>query len=463
MPLATSVRGFEIALLALVVASSIGIGCRDVGSSETASDTAEGSAGLTSSLAASPSGRAAVRDRAEARARIEALRQRFQITPVAAPARPGRPAMEPKPVPVIGAGIVGHFEMNDATTLRAVIPVEARRGIQRTASVELPRRANGSARLEDDTSHVSVRFALRGAKDAPVAVADGIALYAGALGGADVVHRVHAEGTEDYVVFEEKPAREEIAYDVDVSRAAGLRLVSHTLEFLDERGSPQLRIAPPYVVDARGERHEATLAVEGCAYDVNPAAPWGREVTRPGAGSCVVRVAWGGGVAYPAIVDPTWTVTGSLGTPRESHTASVLASGMVLITGGDRYEMPKRQLFHTVLRYTELYDPASGRFADTGLMTTPRIGHTASVLASGMVLVAGGTDDHGDDLASAELYDPVSGGFTKTGSMTMARRGHTASVLPSGKVLVAGGVNGLVLASAELYDPVSVASSKPVR
>jgi len=167
LPRAMSLRGLGIALLSLVLASSIGIGCRDVGST-----------------LAAPS---------EARARIEVLRQRFQITPVAAPAHPWRPATKPKPVPVLGAGIASRFETNGATTVRAVIPVEAKRGRKHTASVDLPRRANGSARLEDDTSHVSVRFALRGAKDAPVAVADGIALYARALGGADVVHRVHAE------------------------------------------------------------------------------------------------------------------------------------------------------------------------------------------------------------------------------------------------------------------------------
>jgi hypothetical protein len=38
---------------------------------------------------------------------------------------------------------------------------------------------------------------------------------------------------------------------VEVSRVAGLRLVSNVLEFLDEGGAPRLRIAPPFVVDAR--------------------------------------------------------------------------------------------------------------------------------------------------------------------------------------------------------------------
>src|SRR5437588_39524 len=89
--------------------------------------------------------------------------------------------------------------------------------------------------------------------------------------------------------------------------------------------------------------------------------------------------------------------------------------------------------------------------AAVGSMTTPRIGHTATLLPSGKVLVAGGGG--GVLLAQAELYDPATGTWSPTGSMAIARSGHTATLLPSGKVLVAGGSNGSgVSASAELYD-----------
>jgi hypothetical protein len=59
--------------------------------------------------------------------------------------------------------------------------------------------------------------------------------------------------------------------------------------------------------------------------------------------------------------------------------------------------------------------------------------------------------------ANVEIYDPVTGIFTATGSMTTARAGHTATLLPSGKVLIAGGTyynrstDPFELASAELY------------
>src|SRR5262249_32209510 len=84
---------------------------------------------------------------------------------------------------------------------------------------------------------------------------------------------------------------------------------------------------------------------------------------------------------------------------------------------------------------------------------------TSTLLQSGKVLVAGGITPAGPSsvtyLSSAELYDPATGMWTVTGSLTTARSSHTATVLQSGKVLVAGGFNvsNGALSSAELYNP----------
>ena len=59
-----------------------------------------------------------------------------------------------------------------------------------------------------------------------------------------------------------------------------------------------------------------------------------------------------------------------------------------------------------------------------------------------MVLVAGGFDNTFIASASAELYDPASGTWTITDNLNTARAFHTATLLPSGMVLVAGGHDG---------------------
>jgi hypothetical protein len=76
------------------------------------------------------------------------------------------------------------------------------------------------------------------------------------------------------------------------------------------------------------------------------------------------------------------------------------------------------------------------------------------LLADGTVLLAGGESNVGLDgvLASAELYDPKARTFAATGNMTTARLGHTATFLSDGMVLIAGGTDGTgISASAELY------------
>jgi len=140
--------------------------------------------------------------------------------------------------------------------------------------------------------------------------------------------------------------------------------------------------------------------------------------------------------------------TGSMATARRFHTATLLPSGKVLVAGGDDSGS------------AELYDPSTGTFSATGGMTVARVGHTATLLSNGKVLIAGGSDASGAAKASAELYDPSTGIFTATpGSMTAARASHTATLLQSGKVLIAGGdvffynSKGQSLASAEIFDP----------
>jgi N-acetylneuraminic acid mutarotase len=146
-----------------------------------------------------------------------------------------------------------------------------------------------------------------------------------------------------------------------------------------------------------------------------------------------------------------WSNTGDLNFARYDHTATLLPNGKVLVAGGFF-----GGLNPGVLNKAELYDPASGSWSNTGDLNFARYGPTATLLANGKVLVAGGSDSGGNILNTAELYDPTTGGWSNTGGLNFARYYHTATLLPNGKVLVAGGSNSPgSLKKAELYDPVN--------
>jgi hypothetical protein len=81
----------------------------------------------------------------------------------------------------------------------------------------------------------------------------------------------------------------------------------------------------------------------------------------------------------------------------------------------------------------------------TGNLTLPRAYHTGTLLPNGKVLIAGVSREYipATKWASAELYDPSTGTFTPTGDMSVPRQWHTATLLPTGQVLIAGGgLNG---------------------
>src|ERR1019366_6365412 len=104
-----------------------------------------------------------------------------------------------------------------------------------------------------------------------------------------------------------------------------------------------LRVASPFVVTSLGARQEAKLSIADCAYDTNPASPVGRSVIRTRASSCTVHIAWSN-VAYPAILDPQWSSTGSMSSARDFHTATLLATGKLLVVGGSSDRSEERRV-----------------------------------------------------------------------------------------------------------------------
>ena len=150
------------------------------------------------------------------------------------------------------------------------------------------------------------------------------------------------------------------------------------------------------------------------------------------------------GAAGTTELQGIFAATTSMTSARVGHTATLLDSGAVLIAGGDKAGS------------AEFYDSAAGTFAAASSMTLERLFHHATLLTNGTVLITGGIgggNDSTDAGVSAELYAPAVRTFAVPGSMAAARLFNTATLLPSGRVLVAGG--GFIwssLTSAELYD-----------
>lgn len=140
--------------------------------------------------------------------------------------------------------------------------------------------------------------------------------------------------------------------------------------------------------------------------------------------------------------------------PRAAHTATLLPTGRVLVTGGWTGGQKAS-------RTAELYDPRTDRWSRTASMRVGRGQHSATRLLNGQVLVAGGTGDiFAGGLRSSETYIPQTGRWTRAGDLKTVRTDEywcceTPVRLVDGKVLLAGGFSGDRGRGAELFDPVT--------
>src|SRR5262249_28916528 len=157
---------------------------------------------------------------------------------------------------------------------------------------------------------------------------------------------------------------------------------------------------PELVVDANGNVVTATdVTVNG--------------VTDPAAGTHVINTAGNivvgaiantgsvgdvifqalGGKITRANVDTSWSAAANLSTARDPQTATLLATGKILVVGGQG---------RSALSSAELYAPATNTWSAAAAMSTARQGQTATLLANGKVLVTGGIGSTSAALSSAE-------------------------------------------------------------
>jgi hypothetical protein len=134
---------------------------------------------------------------------------------------------------------------------------------------------------------------------------------------------------------------------------------------------------------------------------------------------------------------------------RALHTAVLLPSGSIWVAGGV-------DAAGNVLDTTLLVS-AAGTVTAGPALQSPRVGHTATLLSTGNVLVAGGQSNAtgGQTLGTTEVYDPTTNTISAGPAMTTARTEHTAVEFGSSgamQVLIAGGSTGTTpLATAETF------------
>lgn len=154
--------------------------------------------------------------------------------------------------------------------------------------------------------------------------------------------------------------------------------------------------------------------------------------------------------AHEILLDPGWTVTGSLPEARSGFPAVRLLDGRVLVAGGHGW-------YAGVVGSCRIYDPVTGTWTSTGALSDAREYHTMTLLADGRVLVTGGVSNRQSQnsgpvkLATCEIYDPVTGMWTSARRLSEVRYHHTATRLNDGRVLVTGG--SPKTAWAQIYDP----------
>ena len=289
-------------------------------------------------------------------------------------------------VPLLQKGDTVGFERQGSAIVPRVDPNVKLTAERQPVAMRMPLTADDGFTL----THKTVEWHVRpvGLARVAAAVAGDALVYEDAFPSGALIQVPSAKGTEEYLRFDRKPARNEARYEVSMRGAAGYRLTYGVLELLTEDGVPRMRTKAPTVIDAKGKVVEGTIELEGCAFDSSQLLPWDRAVTPPGADACTVVTQWDDtGLEYPVLVDPAWTNTDNLTQSRAGHQATTLRTGTgtcvggcVVVTGGS---------LSVAFNSVEIYREVTGTWAAATPIANARSGH-AAMAVNGRVLVGGG-------------------------------------------------------------------------
>ena len=147
-----------------------------------------------------------------------------------------------------------------------------------------------------------------------------------------------------------------------------------------------------------------------------------------------------------------FTAVGNLPSKSAGHTATLITKSgtpLVLVTGGGNSS-------------TQLYNPVTKTWSSSGGMSGQRSNHTATLVGTTKVFLAGGVDGSGKTLQTTTIYDIATGTFSSGPTMFAPRERHSAAVLANGNILLAGGRSKsgnsytvALNALAEIYNPLN--------
>jgi len=386
---------------------------------------------------------------------------------------------------IIDAHPVLHAVLQDTVPLRKLggsgfepLPISMRAGGAWTPTgssrlvVALPEGSDGATRLslrDDEGAWIEIRG--NDSSHVPATLEQRAVVFERASLDTDVVHVASQSMVEEFRVLRTERASRAFRWSLRLGpRVGSVSRRGDHFEILDRDGRVLFLGAPVFAVDAKGVRRLLDLRVDEAAGTTTLAASLDAA-----------------GLEYPIVVDPGWTSTTSMSTPRGSAWSGLLPSGKVIVAGGNiggsltssaETWDPSTGNWTTVASMSQLHSTGSSlvfdgkffvvagsssaaeAFDGTSWATTylPVQKQYPLVVSMGSkLLAAGGKDGTGSaDVTSAHVFNGTS--WSAVASMSVPRTyGGIAWLASKGKAIVFGGVGGTpyTKASAEFYDPVA--------